>query len=101
MSQVNVEIVRRGIEYRGHTGWLEWEDRFDSLWEDVAVEPEEYIDAGEDKVVTVLRMKAQGRGGISLEWRDGVVSTLRDGKIIRTDYYGSPAEALEAVGLRE
>ena len=130
MSQENVEIVRRGIDhfmrtdehlwetidseveihehdvpdagvYRGHAGWLKWEDQFDSLWEDIAVEPEEYIDAGGDRVVTVLRMRAQGRGGIPVEWRDGVVSTLRDGRIVRMDYYGSRAEALEAVGLSD
>jgi hypothetical protein len=101
MSQENVEIVRRGIEYflqtdehlwetidseveihehdlpdagvyRGHAGWLKWEDHFDSAWEDITVEPEEYIDAGEEKVVTVLRFIAEGRGGIPLEWTDGV-----------------------------
>jgi ketosteroid isomerase-like protein len=130
VSRENVEIVRRGIEYflrtdehlwetidseveihehdlpdagvyHGHAGWLKWEDHFDSTWEDLGVDPEEFIDAGDDKVVTVLRLWAQGRGGISLEWRDGVVSTLRDGKIVRMDYYGSRTEALAAVGLSE
>ena len=130
MSQENVEIIRRSMEYfkrtgewlwdvidpeieihdhdvpdgdvfRGHAGWLRWERTFDSAWERVSVEPEEYIDAGGDKVVQLHRLAAQGRGGISLERQDGVVYTLRDGKIVRMDYYGSRVEALEAVGLRE
>jgi ketosteroid isomerase-like protein len=128
MSQQNVEIVRRGIEYairtdehpwdlidpeveiydhdvpdasvyRGHGGWREWESLFDGAWESVTTEPEEYIEAGEDRVVAVLRLTAVGRGGITLERRDAAVHTLRDGKIVRLDYYGSRAEALEAVGL--
>ena len=132
MSQENVEIVRRGIEhflrtdehlwetidpevetrdhdlpdvgvYRGHSGWLEWEDQFDSMWEEDigGLEPEEYIDAGDDKVVTVFRSWAKGRGGISLEWREAAVFTLRDGKIVRLDNYASRAKALKAAGLRE
>lgn len=130
MSQENVEIIRRGMEYfkrtgewlwevidpaieiydhdvpdgdvfRGHAGWLKWETTFDSAWEHVSIEPEEYIDAGGDKAVLLLRLAAQGRGGISLERQDGIVYTLRDGKIVRMDYYGNRAEALEAVGFRE
>ena len=83
MSQENVEIVRRGLEYfmrtdehlwetidpeveihdhdlpdagvyRGHAGWLEWEDQFDGMWEDPGgLEPEEYIDASGDRPVVV------------------------------------------------
>ena len=130
MSQENVEIIRRSLEYfkrtgewlwevidpeiqirdhdvpdgdvfHGHAGWLKWENTFDSAWERVSIEPEEYIDAGADKVVLLHRLAAQGRGGISLERQDGIVYVLRDGKIIRMDYYGSRVEALEAVGLRE
>ena len=130
MSQENVEIIRRSMEhfkrtkewlwdvidpeieihdhdvpdgdvFRGHSGWHEWETTFDSVWEQVSIEPEEYIDAGGDKVVLLLRLGAQGRDGMSLERQDGVVYTLRDGKIVRMDYYGSRVEALEAVGRRE
>ena len=129
MSQGNVEIICQSMEYfkrtgewlwdvidpeieihdhdvpdgdvfRGHAGWLKWERTFDSAWERVSIEPEEYIDAGGDKVVLLHRFAAQGRGGISLERQDGVVFNLRDGKIVRMDYYGSRVEALEAVGLR-
>jgi ketosteroid isomerase-like protein len=130
MSQENVEIIRRGMEYfkrtdevlwdvidpeieihdhdvpagdvfRGHAGWFKWVDTFDSAWEHVSMEPEEYIDAGGDNVVLLHRLAARGRGGISLERQDGIVYTLRDGKVVRMDYYGSRSEALEAVGLRE
>jgi ketosteroid isomerase-like protein len=70
MSQENVEIVRRSLERFLCTGEHSWE------------------------------IIAWGRGGISLERRDASVHTLRDGKIVRLDYYGDLAEALEAVGLQ-
>jgi ketosteroid isomerase-like protein len=129
MSQENVDIIRRSMEYfkrtdewpwrvidpeieihdhdvpdggvfHGHPGWLKWVDTFDSAWEHVSMEPEEYIDAGGDKAVLLHRLAARGRGGISLERQDGIVYTRRDRMIVRMDYYGSQAEALEAVGLR-
>jgi ketosteroid isomerase-like protein len=67
----------------------------------VSVQPEAYIDAGGDKVVLLHRLAARGRDDISLERHDGIVYTLRDGKIVRMDYYGSRAGALEAAGLSE
>jgi hypothetical protein len=36
---------------------------------------------------------------VPLERLDGMVWTLRDGKAVRLDYFGSRTEALEAVGL--
>ena len=67
----------------------------------LALDPEEFIEAG-DHVVAVLRVHAQGRGsGVDVERLDGAVWTLRDSKCIRLDYYGSTAEALAAAGLRE
>jgi hypothetical protein len=38
---------------------------------------------------------------VDVERLDGAVHTLRDGKCVRLDYYGSRAEALESVGLGE
>ena len=86
MSQENVEIIRGSTEYfrrtgellwdvidpemeihdhdvpdgdvfRGHAGRLEWEYTFVDAWEHVSVEPEEYIDAGGDKVVLLHRSR--------------------------------------------
>jgi ketosteroid isomerase-like protein len=95
------DIPDAGI-YRGHAGWREWLAHFGEAWESFAVEAEEYIDAGDDKVVELLRLTAQGKGsGVAVERQDGIVWTLRDGKVVRLDYYGSRAEALQAAGLEE
>jgi ketosteroid isomerase-like protein len=86
--------------YRGRDGWREWIAHFGEAWEDFGFEPQEYIDAGDGKVVLMARMWARGRGsGVSVEHVDGTVWTIRDGKTVRLDYYGSRVEALEAAGL--
>ena len=131
MSQENVEIVRRSYdaytlgdiegalaaidpqivirdhdipdasEYHGHEGMFRWQADWESSWESWRWEPEEFVAAG-DRVVAVLRVHAKGReSGAEIERLDGAVWTMRNGKGTRLDYYGSKAEALEAVGLRE
>ena len=87
--------------YRGWEGLLRWQADWESSWESWRWDPEEFIDAGA-RVVAVLRVHATGReSGLDLERVDGAVWTLRDGKCVRLDYYGSKKEALEAVGLPE
>jgi ketosteroid isomerase-like protein len=88
-------------EYRGLDGVLRWQADWETSWQSWRWEAEEFIDAG-DRVVAILRVHAKGRGsGADIERLDGAVWTLRDGKGVRLDYYGSKAEALDAVGLRE
>ena len=129
MSAENVEIVRRGYEanargdveatlaalapeieihdhdipdageYRGPEGLLRWQADWERSWESWRQEPEDFIDAG-DRVVAVLRIYAKGRhSGVDVERLDGAVWTLRGGKAVRLDYYGSKEEALRSVGL--
>jgi ketosteroid isomerase-like protein len=100
-----VEIYDHDIpdpgEYRGLDGVLRWQADWETSWQSWRWEAEEFIDAG-DRVVAILRVHAKGRGsGADIERLDGAVWTLRDGKGVRLDYYGSRAEAVEAVGLRE
>ena len=50
----------------------------------------------------MARLSARGKGsGAPVERLDGMVWTIRDGKTVRLDYYGSLAETFEAAGLPE
>jgi uncharacterized protein len=88
--------------YVGHDGvrsfWRQWV----SAWETTSFEYEEFIDAGE-QVVVLLSQRMRGRtSGIELEWNSyAQVWTVREGKLVRTEFFPTRAEALEAVGLRE
>ena len=131
MSQPNVELVRRSVEhllatgepllevldeeieihdhdipdaraYRGHEGYTRWFEDWGAAWAEYSFEPEEFIDADDDHVILVLRLYATGRGsGVKVERQDAVVSTLRDGKTVRIDWYNSKQQALKSVGLAE
>jgi ketosteroid isomerase-like protein len=86
-------------EYRGHDGFRRWLEDWSSPWSEFSMDPEEFIDAGE-RVVVVLRMRATGRGsGLAVERQDAIVFELRDGMVVRIDYYNNRPQALEAVGL--
>jgi ketosteroid isomerase-like protein len=87
--------------YRGIAGVERWLEDWNDAWAEWSIEPEEFIDAN-DCVVAVVRMHAKGAGsGLELDRQDAIVYRVRDGKLLRCDYYNNKAEALEAVGLSE
>jgi SnoaL-like domain len=129
MSQENVEIARRtwedilfaddpsemvgpgfevhdhdlpdAVVYYGPDGVEKWGDRWREAWDDWEIDNEEYIDAG-DQIVVTARMWARGKGsGLTVHRREGLVLSIRHGEAVRLDYFSSRAEALEAVGLSE
>jgi ketosteroid isomerase-like protein len=70
-------------------------------WEERRLEPEEFIDAG-DNVVVLLHEYRRGRGsGIELETDTAVIFAVRDGRVVRIQAYMDRAAALEAAGLSE
>ncbi len=130
MSQQNVEIVRRELEhfaatgepdfslldeaievhdhdipdageYRGHGGVTRWLMDWTSAWGETAFEAEEWIDA-DDRVVVVGIQRVTGHGsGLAVERQDAIIWTVREGAIVRLDYYNSRDQAVEAAGLPE
>jgi ketosteroid isomerase-like protein len=73
--------------------------RIRDAYDDVQIEPQEFIDAGDD-VVVLATIHAKGRGsGFPLEWSHGYIWTVKDGKAVRFRWFNDPAEALEAAGL--
>jgi ketosteroid isomerase-like protein len=88
--------------YVGHDSvrnfWRQWL----SAWETTSFAFEEFIDAGE-QVVVVGNQRIRGRtSGIELEFNSyAQVWTVRDGQIVRVEFFPTRAEALEAVGLSE
>jgi ketosteroid isomerase-like protein len=77
-------------------GWLDWL----APWASYRAEIEEMIDLG-DRVVAVLCDYARReRDGPEIALKSAAVWTVRDGLIVRADFYpGGRAEALKAVRL--
>ena len=128
MSQANVEVIKRGFEhfmatgepyweafdeevevhdhdtmdqgdYRGHAGLGRWLEDWSAAWSEFSMEPEEFLDVG-DEVVMFVCMKATGVStGLTLERQDAMVFAVRGGKVVRLDYYNNRADALKALGL--
>lgn len=92
------DIPDRG-EYRGHAGVRQWFEDWGAAWAEWSFRPLEFIDAG-DHVVVLGRVTATGRdSGVKVDRQDGIVYEIRDGKIVRLDYFNSRDQALEAAGL--
>jgi len=128
MSQENVEIMRRAFEGgawaevlhpeiewdisaypgldadvrgSGRESFVRFSDRYRRAWSDYKSAAKEFVDAGDDVVVT-LHEKARARGTEMLVERDlASVWTMREGRAIRVRVYGTKQEALEAVGQPE
>jgi uncharacterized protein (TIGR02246 family) len=77
-------------------------DRWEEEWSDIYWEVDEYIDAGDDRVVTLHRVIATGRAsGIVTERELAGVLKLRDGLVVSQRIYLDRSEALADAGLAE
>jgi ketosteroid isomerase-like protein len=87
--------------HRGLDGLRHMVEQVDEMWDSFQIEPEEFIDAG-DNVFVASRLSGRGRDGVEAEMRAFAVWTLREGKVSRfRGGYRDRAEALAAAGLRE
>ncbi len=78
--------------------WTEWAETWDQLEADI----EQIFDAGDDRLVSVHRVRGRGKGsGVDVELRWAYVWGRRDGKVVFCQSYTDLGKALEAVGLRE
>ena len=77
-----------------------WEG-LDETFDELRLEPQEYVDAG-DRVATRLRHHGRGkRSGLEInEELYHQVVTFRGGRMVRIEYFGEWSEALDAVGAR-
>jgi ketosteroid isomerase-like protein len=87
--------------YRGREECQAYFEELLTAFEEVAVEPEEIVESG-DQVAVVLRSQARPKAGSAkIEIRNGHLWTIRDGKVVSLRIFPEPEEALEAAGLRE
>ncbi len=91
---------QRSDSGRGPDAAVRFFEDIDEAMEELRLEPQEFIDAG-DRVATRLRHRGRGKGsGVEIdEELYHQVATFRDGRIVRMEYFGSWEEALAATGV--
>ncbi|MEK6252241.1 MAG: nuclear transport factor 2 family protein [Actinomycetota bacterium] len=88
-----------GSTYQGYEGIRRFWADFVSAWDEYLMEPQEFLDAG-DQVVVIVRVRGRmHKLEINEVW--SVLNTFRDGRIVRVQGFTSRDGALEAAGLRE
>jgi len=88
-------------EWHGLDGLRQATVEYLNVWEDYRFEVEEMIDLG-DRVLILERQTARGRrSGAETSQDVGTLLTLRDGKIVRWEYYWDRPEAVKAAGISE
>jgi ketosteroid isomerase-like protein len=108
-----VELMDPDIEYANPTGAVEpgtrrglpafkrAVEKMLESWEFWRAEPEELKPIG-SQVAVVVRYRTRGRGsGIEVAGRESALWTLRDGKVVRYQWFHGPSDALDAAGLGE
>ena len=97
-----MDQTRRALNpatYHGYEGVQRGMEEIGEAWERFSLEPERFIEAG-DQVVVVETVRGMGRGsGVKVVNRAGSIYTLRAGRIVGLVVYWDPSEALEAAGL--
>jgi len=88
--------------YQGREGWEAFMRVWTENFEDWSARVDRFIDAGDDRVLVIVRQTAVGRGsGAPVEWSQGQIYELEGGRVIRVRNYLDPAQAFEAAGLSE
>ena len=103
-----IEFVRIGSEapdfageWHGLEGLRQATVDYLNVWEDYQFEVERMIDLG-DRILILEKQTARGRrSGAVISQDVGALLTLRDGLIVRWEYYWERADALEAAGVQE
>ena len=94
-------ILPESSEMHGHDGIAQFISNQMEAFDELRIDPLEFIDAG-DRVVVPIRFGGKARyTGMEVEFAVVHVVTIRDGRCARTDMFRERAEALAAAGLRE
>jgi ketosteroid isomerase-like protein len=90
------DSLPNGGVYRGRGAVLRSFAEIPKYWTTFSVDPDEYIDAGDDHVVVRGIQHLTGPGG-STESRYLHLFTLRNGKVVRGEFMGDSAKARDTI----
>ena len=87
--------------YRGREAARRFFEDLFKPFEEVVVEPEEFLQSG-DQIVALVVVRSRPSGSTAMvENRIGHLWTVRDGAVVRLQIFPERRQALEAAGLEE
>jgi ketosteroid isomerase-like protein len=72
-------------------------ERLLEVYPDFTLEPQKYVPIGDDRVLVIAHARATGASGVTTDQRLAHLWTIRDGMIVRFEWFNDPAEAYAAV----
>jgi uncharacterized protein len=84
--------------YRGMEETVRFYEGYFEAFDEIVIEPDRFIDAGESVVVPNVAHQ-KGRDGIEVSARSTLVFTVRNHRLIRVCLYQETDQALQAVGF--
>jgi ketosteroid isomerase-like protein len=89
-------------EHHGMEGFVDAIGEMTAAFDPWEQEPERFVDAGDDRVVALMHLTAQGKGsGVPVEFRWAMILTVSDGGIAAVRAFIDQAEALAVAGVAE
>lgn len=83
----------------GHDVIIEHVARWSESWDMWTVEVERVIEAGNDRVILLMREKGTSANGLVMDEVHAELYTLRDSMIVGRQGFSDPAEAFAAAGV--
>ena len=88
--------------FRGREGFVEFMRRWTEDFEEWSQHVEQFIDAGNNRVVGLLSQSGVGKlSGVPVEQEYAVIYDLEDGRLVRARAYLDRDQALKDAGLSE
>jgi ketosteroid isomerase-like protein len=85
-------------EYHGYDGFARYVGQWEETFHEWDWDLEETHEAG-DRVAALFTIRARSAAGLDSARRNGIVFTLRNGRVVRFEYFSSPEQARAAIGI--
>ena len=88
-----------GTSFRGAAGFREWFTSRPEDWDEMAFRLDQATAIDDSRVLLATTFTGQSRrGGVPVEQEQGLIVTVHDGKVTRTEAFNSLDEARSAAG---
>jgi ketosteroid isomerase-like protein len=101
VEMVPLRAVLEGRSYKGRESFRSYVADLDEDWEEFTVEPSEFRELDDERVLVLGKIHARARGsGVEVDSPAAWISHIRGGSVVRIQFYSDEENALEGEGLK-